>query len=228
MKRQGLYKYIKQSTDECDYCGKKILATNEINLGYHVECRREVEKQHNLKALEHFEELRDWINNHRSKVYLNNLKTDDSNYLLNEKITPEILATVTTIAFSYDGASNYERIYDYPESFGELKSLRGLYGQVDELPDNIGKLFNLEVIDIAGGEQPIRLPKSISQLQNLKTLKIQWGDLRGFTERLPSVEDFAYSEMEFDDGIERPVPEFITNIHYYLPNAKHIDLTQKY
>lgn len=96
-----------------------------------------------------------------------------------------------------------------PRSIGKLENLRilRLYGALDardsgqaagnrnikSLPDSIGDLRNLEVLDL-GRNGLTAVPPAIARLSNLKTLRLEYNDLRtlpAFVGNLPNLKELS-------------------------------------
>ncbi|XP_043712464.1 putative disease resistance protein RGA3 [Telopea speciosissima] len=70
--------------------------------------------------------------------------------------------------------------HELPDSIGKLKHLRLLdlsFSDIVRLPDSIGSLYNLQTLDLAGCWNLIELPEDIGNLVNLRhlLLPVHWG-----------------------------------------------------
>ncbi|MBS1795495.1 MAG: SMI1/KNR4 family protein [Acidobacteria bacterium] len=88
---------------------------------------------------------------------------------------------------------------DYPAAFGELANVRRLTVEQNymlwhkgrkklPLPETIGRLSNLEELDLTNNNQAGALPENIGALKNLKTLELGATGIKRFPESLQNLE----------------------------------------
>ncbi|MCC5899545.1 MAG: leucine-rich repeat domain-containing protein, partial [Phormidium sp. BM_Day4_Bin.17] len=93
---------------------------------------------------------------------------------------------------------NHNQLQELPPELGELYNLRGLdlnHNQLQELPPELGELYNLERLDLSHNQLQ-ELPPKLGELYNLERLDLNHNQLQELPPELGELEKLEYLHIE--------------------------------